>query len=274
MPALVRHGVDADRIDVIWVPGSYEIPLACKAAAGTGRYAAVIALGAVIRGSTPHFDYVCAEVSKGVAQVGMQTGVPTIFGVITTDTIEQAVERAGTKAGNKGFDAGIGGDRDGLPAQGPGGLRWLPGGARANTPCRRSTTQTSRASACTTRSTRCGPGCSTRTASTRPGRPRARRSEFAQRLAIGVADDRDGLDELIERCSTNWRLVRMPVVDRNILRMAAHELTSRHDIPATVTINEAVELAKKFGTADSRAFVNGIVDRMARQLERIPDKKR
>ncbi|MEZ4321385.1 MAG: 6,7-dimethyl-8-ribityllumazine synthase [Myxococcota bacterium] len=105
---LRRHGVDIDeRLDLAWVPGAYEIPLVCQKLAQTGRYGAVIALGAVIRGSTPHFDYVSAEVSKGVANASMKTGVPIIFGVLTTDTIEQAVERAGTKAGNAGFKAGM-----------------------------------------------------------------------------------------------------------------------------------------------------------------------
>ena len=106
--ALRRHGVDTDeRVDLIWVPGCFEIPLACQAAAASGQYAAVVALGAVIRGATPHFDYVASEVAKGVATIGLKTGVPVVFGVLTTDTIEQAVERAGTKAGNKGFDAGV-----------------------------------------------------------------------------------------------------------------------------------------------------------------------
>jgi 6,7-dimethyl-8-ribityllumazine synthase len=105
--ALRRHGVDPDRVDVIWVPGSFEIPLACLHAAKSGKYAAVVALGAVIRGATPHFDLVAGEVAKGVGHVSLQTGLPVIFGVLTTDTIEQAVERAGTKAGNKGYDAGV-----------------------------------------------------------------------------------------------------------------------------------------------------------------------
>lgn len=102
--AFIRHGVDSQNIDVIWVPGSFEIPLACKKAAAKG-YSAVVALGAVIKGSTSHYDYVCAEVSKGVAHVGLESGVPVIFGVLTTDNIEQAIERAGTKSGNKGADA-------------------------------------------------------------------------------------------------------------------------------------------------------------------------
>jgi len=102
---LKRHGVSDDNIDVVKVPGAFEIPVIAQKFAKSGRYGAIITLGAVIKGSTPHFDYVSAEVSKGVAQVSLQTGVPVIFGVLTTDNIEQAIERAGTKAGNKGSDA-------------------------------------------------------------------------------------------------------------------------------------------------------------------------
>lgn len=105
--ALVRHGADDKDLTLIWVPGAFEIPLAAQKIAASGKYDAVICLGCVIKGSTPHFDYVSAEVSKGVAAVGMQTGTPVIFGVLTTDTIEQAIERAGTKAGNKGADAAV-----------------------------------------------------------------------------------------------------------------------------------------------------------------------
>jgi 6,7-dimethyl-8-ribityllumazine synthase len=107
LDALHRHEAKDEDIDVAWVPGAFEIPVVAKKMAESGKYDAVIALGAVIRGSTTHYDYVCNEDSKGVAQVGMQTGVPTIFGVVTTENIEQAVERAGTKAGNKGTDAAM-----------------------------------------------------------------------------------------------------------------------------------------------------------------------
>ena len=107
LDALIRSGADTNDIDVARVPGAFEVPLAAKKMAQTGRYDALICLGAVIRGSTPHFDYVAAEVSKGVASVGLETDVPLSFGVITTDTIEQAIERAGTKAGNKGWDAAM-----------------------------------------------------------------------------------------------------------------------------------------------------------------------
>ena len=102
--ALLRHGVESEDITVAWVPGAFEIPLIASKMAKSGRYDAVIALGAVIRGSTSHYDYVCSEVSKGVATVALQSDIPVLFGVLTTDTIEQAVERAGTKAGNKGSD--------------------------------------------------------------------------------------------------------------------------------------------------------------------------
>ena len=102
---LKRHGVDEANIDVVWCPGAFEIPLVAKKCAKTGNYSAIITLGAVIKGSTSHYDYVCAEVSKGVASVSLETGVPIIFGVLTTDNIEQAIERAGTKSGNKGSDA-------------------------------------------------------------------------------------------------------------------------------------------------------------------------
>ena len=105
--ALTRHGASAENMTMAWVPGAFEIPLAAQKMANSGNFDAVICLGAVIRGSTPHFDYVSNEVTKGVAHVGLQTGVPTVFGVLTTDTIEQAIERAGTKAGNKGFDAAM-----------------------------------------------------------------------------------------------------------------------------------------------------------------------
>lgn len=105
--ALVRHEVAKDDIELAWVPGAFEIPLVAKKMAKSGKYDAIITLGAVIKGSTPHFDYVCAEVSKGVASVSLESDIPVIFGVLTTNTIEEAIQRAGTKSGNKGFDAGV-----------------------------------------------------------------------------------------------------------------------------------------------------------------------
>lgn len=106
--ALVRHDVKEDDIDLAWVPGAFEIPLIASKMAKSGKYDAVIALGAVIRGSTTHYDYVCSEVSKGIANVSLNSDIPVMFGVITTENIEQAIERAGTKAGNKGYDCALG----------------------------------------------------------------------------------------------------------------------------------------------------------------------
>ncbi|MBQ4522814.1 MAG: 6,7-dimethyl-8-ribityllumazine synthase [Lachnospiraceae bacterium] len=103
--ALVRHGMEEDDITLAWVPGAFEIPLIAKQLAKTGKYDAIVCVGAVIKGATSHYDYVCAEVSKGIASVSLETNVPVAFGVVTTDNIEQAIERAGTKAGNKGYDA-------------------------------------------------------------------------------------------------------------------------------------------------------------------------
>jgi 6,7-dimethyl-8-ribityllumazine synthase len=105
LDAIKRHGGDLGAVDVVWVPGSYEVPLAVKRLALSGRYDAVIALGAVIRGATAHFDYVAGGVASGISAVALETNLPVVFGVITTETIEQAIERAGTKAGNKGFEA-------------------------------------------------------------------------------------------------------------------------------------------------------------------------
>ncbi len=105
--ALARHGVEETDVDIAWVPGSFEIPLIAQKMAHSKKYDAVICLGTVIRGATPHFEYIAAEVSKGIANVGLATGIPVIFGVITADTLEQAIERAGTKSGNKGFDAAV-----------------------------------------------------------------------------------------------------------------------------------------------------------------------
>ncbi len=107
LDALNRHGVEEENIEIAWVPGAFEIPLIAKKMAMSKKYDGVICLGAVIRGSTPHFDYVSNEVTKGIAQVSLSTEVPVIFGVLTTDSIEQAIERAGTKAGNKGYDAAV-----------------------------------------------------------------------------------------------------------------------------------------------------------------------
>jgi 6,7-dimethyl-8-ribityllumazine synthase len=107
LDAISRHGGSDNDVDLVWVPGAFEIPIVAKKMANSGKYDAIICLGAVIRGATPHFDMVAGEVTKGIALVGLETGLPVVFGVLTTDSIEQAIERAGTKGGNKGFDAAV-----------------------------------------------------------------------------------------------------------------------------------------------------------------------
>ncbi|TDA65665.1 MAG: 6,7-dimethyl-8-ribityllumazine synthase [Clostridia bacterium] len=107
LDALNRHGTASEDIDIIWVPGAFEVPLTAKKAVATGKYDAVICLGAVIRGATPHFEYVAAETAKGVAKVGLEAGRPVVYGILTADNLEQAIERAGTKAGNRGYDAAV-----------------------------------------------------------------------------------------------------------------------------------------------------------------------
>lgn len=108
LDGLKRHDVDDDNIDIVWVPGAFEIPLIASKMAKSNKYDAIICLGAVIRGNTSHYDYVCSEVSKGIAHVSLETGIPVMFGVVTTENIEQAIERAGTKSGNKGYDVAVG----------------------------------------------------------------------------------------------------------------------------------------------------------------------
>lgn len=107
LDGLKRHGANDEDVEIAWVPGAFETPLIAKKMAESKKYDAVLCLGAVIRGATPHFDYVCAEASKGIANVSLNTGIPVMFGILTTDSIEQAIERAGTKAGNKGYDAAV-----------------------------------------------------------------------------------------------------------------------------------------------------------------------
>ncbi len=107
LDCIKRHGGKEENLDIVWTPGSYEIPLVAKKLADSGRYDAVIALGAIIRGETPHFEYVASETAKGIARVSLETGVPVSFGIVTADTLEQAIERAGTKSGNKGFQAAL-----------------------------------------------------------------------------------------------------------------------------------------------------------------------
>ena len=233
---------------------------------------AVIALGAVIRGATPHFDYVAGEAAKGLANAAAATDIAVSFGVLTTDTIEQALERAGTKAGNKGFDAAMTAIELATlfkalkPSEEIQVTRSLPAPARR--------AAHSRCSCCTRAITIRPPmspaprraGRATSISSSNRPRSTSRATWSPRRPSARVE-----LDQLITASSNNWRLERMSRVDRNILRLGACELVAFRDVPVKVVINEAVELAKRFGTAESSAFVNGVLDRIATAAGRTPE---
>src|ERR1035437_9789459 len=258
MDALTRAGGSADLIDVIKVPGSWEVPMIAGEVARQHRYDAVICLSAVIRGDTPHFDYVAAEAAKGIAHVAAETGVPVAFGVLTTNTLEQAIDRAGAKGGNKGFDAAM------TAIEMANLLRTL-----------RQVTEM---------------------ASRRRARQRAlqilfiwdarkqlvedaidsyydalyseeelERDPFVTLLVRGTVEHLAEVDDRITRHAEHWRMERMPAVDRNILRLAVYEMT-RGGTPAPVTIDEALELARKFSGEESVQFVNGVLDAVRREM--------
>src|SRR5205814_1987989 len=178
-----------DSIEIFHVPGAFELPLACVKAAGSGDYDAVIALGVIIRGDTPHFDYVAGQAAAGIMQASIQTEVPVMFGVITADTMQQALERAGEKADNKGHEA-----------------------------------------------------------------------------ALSAVEMVETLDSRIGARAEHWRIERMAVVDRNVLRLAVYEFLFE-DTPATVAINEALEIARRFSTFEATQFINGILDAIKHDLD-------
>ena len=270
----MRSGGDDDAISIVRCPGAWELPQVVRKVIERGGIDAVVALGAVIRGATPHFDLVAGEAARGIASAAATATIPVSFGVLTTDTIEQALERAGTKAGNKGFDAAIAAIE--LATL----FRALAGtGPKAGGEGRIATVMTA-GHAARDAPTRCS--CCTRaTATLRPTSPapppngRTRSSSRSSRRrkhsrAIWSRPRRRGgeVDELITSSSKNWRIDRMSRVDRNILRLGACELLAFHEVPVKVVIDEAVELAKRFGTAESSAFVNGVLDRIATAVGR------
>ena len=272
--ALVRTGaLDAD-IHVVKVPGAFEIPLAAQRLAKAGRYDAVICLGAVIRGATPHFDYVSAEVSKGIAQVGLESGTPVIFGILTTDTVEQAIERAGTKAGNKGWSAAHHRRGDGQPhGDGRPGLNgpWaavhratasarLAGAQNGNDMGNRRRSRELALQALFFMDLREDDSEEKLALFVDNQGPAAKAQPFFMELVRGVMDAKPRIDEIIERFASNWKISRMSGVDRNILRIAVFEMLVREDIPVKVAINEAIDIGKKYGTEESGAFINGILD--------------
>ena len=228
-----------------------------------GRHDAVIALGAVIRGGTPHFEYVAGEATKGVAQVALEADCAVTMGVLTCDTMEQALERAGVKAGNKGAEAAMAAIEQaqvlqlaGRPAR-QGGARMTGRRTKARERALQALYQIDVAAA----------GIDDALASFwKSFEPTEREvQQLAEQLVRGVAVDRRQVDDLIENVSTNWRLDRMAKVDRNVLRLATWELL-KSDAPVKVVINEAIELGKKYGSEQSGAFVNGVLDKVAQGL--------
>ncbi len=251
---LERHGLDAKNITIVRIPGAFEMPLVCQKLAASGKYDGIVALGAVIRGATPHFDYVCNEASKGIAQVMLQYKTPIGFGLLTCDSIEQAIERAGSKGGNKGVEAaasmskGKSASRRGERAQAFQVLYGLSfADATSLEDVRRAFLQS-------------------------PDHQETEEGElpsgFAWDLVQGVWSRRDELDKTISRFSRNWRVDRMGRVELTLLRLAMYELLYRQDVPAKVAINEALELTRQFGEDNATSFVNGILDAAAKALEK------
>ena len=275
--ALKRIGqVKDENITVVWVPGAYELPLAAGALAKTGKYDAVIALGTVIRGGTAHFEYVAGGASNGLAHVAQDSEIPVAFGVLTTESIEQAIERAGTKAGNKGAEAALTAlEMINVLLERVGSIEWP-------------STLTMRTK-----------GKSVKPAARRRARECAVQALYSWQLSQNdIADveyqflaEQDVKDvdvlyfrELLAGVATNTAyldglmkpylsrlLEELGQVEKAVLRIALYELSKRSDVPYKVAINEAIELAKSFGAEDSHKFVNGVLDKAAPVIR--PNKK-
>jgi 6,7-dimethyl-8-ribityllumazine synthase len=245
LDGLRRHGVADGDTTVVRVPGAWELPVVVKALADSGKYDAVICLGAVIRGDTPHFDYVAGEAAKGIGQVMLHTGVPVAFGVLTTNTLEQAIDRAGAKSGNKGFDAAA------TVIEMASVLRALQ-----------------MLYECEMR--KIGPEDAMRdyfhTLYTEENEVMPEPDAFMEQMLFGAYAEMEYLDAVITRRSDNWKLERMPVVDRNLLRLAAWELL-RTETPPAVVIDQAIELARRFSGDESARFVNGVLDALRKGEE-------
>jgi transcription antitermination factor NusB len=231
--------------------------------AESGKYDAIICLGAVIRGETPHFDYVAGEAAKGIGQVMTATGVPVAFGVLTTNTLEQAIDRAGAKSGNKGFDAAA------TVIEMASVLKQIRGNWDPCPPVMLSRRRALQLLYECGTSARC-PGRRHAGLLSIPSTPRRMRTlpppdPFMEELLYGAYTNLEFLDALITRRSEHWKLERMPVVDRNILRMAAYEML-RTPTPAAVVIDQAIELARRFSGDESARFVNGVLDALRRLL--------
>ena len=272
------------------VPGAFEIPQAARAAAETGRFDAIVCLGCIIRGETPHFDYIASAVAHGITDAAGETGVPMAFGVLTTDTVEQATARSGPGPDNKGREAAAAAiEMAALYKSLAGAIeppvrvprmsadrRRVPRGiARAKPRCRCSTSGKSAASRRTKRSGPTGRDATRRRRKTTSMPTRCRRPwstsvgrTFANGLVAGTIARVAETDELIAAHLKNWRIERIAVIDRLIMRLAIYELLTEPDTPAKVIINEALELARTFSGEEPVPFINGVLDAVRKTLGR------
>ncbi len=278
LEALSSCGVAEDGVDLVWVPGAFEIPLAASRLAKSGRYSAVVCLGAVVRGETPHFEYIAAEVARGIGQVSLDNGLPVVFGVLTTETVEQALARAGGEHGNKGFEAAITAvEMADLMArlrelQGERGHRKKERGGAPLGPRRRGRELALQALFQSDLLEDWSEATLDEFWSQQEADKGAK--EFARLLFSGVAGKREDIDELIAGASEHWRIGRISRVDAGILRLATYELLYCPETPASAVINEAVEIAKRFGSSESSRFVNGVLDRIAEDAGRKEKRER
>src|SRR5205085_5903716 len=265
LDALERLGADSGAVEHFRVPGSFEIPLLALKLAQSGRFDAVVCLGTIIRGQTPHFEYVAGEVTKGIAHAALSTGVPVLYGVVTADTLEQAIDRAGVKAGNKGFEAAMSAvEMVNLYKMVTGDKCFHHMGSRR------------KARECALQMLFAGDIAGAERADElvrayweELGEPEMDEGarELATRLVTGALAHIEEIDERIRSRAEHWRISRMAVVDRNILRMAVYEFL-HEPTPRTVAINEALEIARRFSTYEATQFINGILDAIKRDLDK------
>ncbi len=268
--AIVRHGGASEDITAAWVPGSYEIPFAVNKMLQSGKYDAIIALGVVIQGATPHASYINNEVAKSLAQLGMQYGKPVTYGMITADNIEQAIERSGTKAGNKGVDAALAAiemvnlskvieqkmDFDNEPAKMKLHSKRLGremamqflfqcdiNGVSADIVAWESFFEQIK-----------------ELHDLKDNRYARKGGKYAETLFSGVVINRDAIDASISERAANWNLERLSLIELNLMRIAVYEMIYEEDVPAVVSINEAVEIAMDYSGDKAGSFINGVLN--------------
>ena len=278
LEALEQAGADEKQIEIVRVPGSLEIALAAKKLAATGRVDSIICIGCVLRGETSHYDYVCSETARGIQIAQLDTGVPMAFCVLTCDTLEQAIDRAGLKSGNKGYEAGMGAVE--MAQLSIKLARKLASGCASAQNFREARHQTAARKSMTLR--RKSREFALQMlfewdmAHQKPKQieqhfwKQARAADstrkFADQLFEGAVAQAAANDALVGKLSENWKFERLAAVDRNILRLAIYEFKSG-TAPVKVVIDEALELAKKFSSAEAPAFLNGILDAAQKKLE-------